>query len=279
MNKIEQRSLRFWSGLWTLSAAAMIWKFRCVQLCDHSAKTWEAACTELRKMEGDSFCKASSTLNCVCPSYSVVYKVCWCISICCKEAIVCHIRVKIFSLHISDLVVYTCQFDKKLHILHRLRYRRRTLGRLIPLTVWIPFWNMEQKSLSFFLHDYNQGVDCLEMEESQATRWVYISSYIPCWKKQSTKREYYRKREDLAAIFSWLGIFFPPFLVKLKLLIVCIKEENDFASSLKIKALTLWSLEYSISFQFDLYINKPQNCDIILFMRKCIRMEQKKAFC
>lgn len=135
------------------------------------------------------------------------------------------------------------------------------------------------ESLSFFLHDYNQGVDCLEMEESQATRWVCISSYIPCWKKQSTKREYYRKREDLAAMFSWLGIFFPPFLVKLKLLIVCIKEENDFASSLKIKALAVWSLEYSISFQFDLYINKPQNCDIILFMRKCIRMEQKKAFC
>lgn len=80
-------------------------------------------------------------------------------------------------------------------------------------------------------------------------------------------------------MFSWLGIIFPPSLVKFKLLIVCIEKENDFASSLKTKTLAVLNLEYSISFQFDLYINKPQKCDIIQFMRKCIRVEQKKAFC
>lgn len=56
-------------------------------------------------------------------------------------------------------------------------------------------------------------------------------------------------------MFSWLGVFFPPFLVKFKLLNACIEEENDFASLLKMKGLAVLNLEYSISFQFDLYIN------------------------
>lgn len=92
--------------------------------------------------------------------------------------------VRIFCLHISDLVVYFCLV---VHSLTRnctfctgFLIAEGHLGDLIPLQSGYLFWNMEHKSLSLFLHDYNQGIGCIEMQESQATRWVCISSYIPC---------------------------------------------------------------------------------------------------
>lgn len=103
---------------------------------------------------------------------------------------VCHIPFRIFSLHISDLVVSI--LTRNCTLCTGFLNAEGHLGDLVLLQSGYLFWNMEHKSLSFFLHDYNQGIGCIEMEESRATRWVCISMLK--LNIEAQKREYYRKK-------------------------------------------------------------------------------------